>query len=131
MMSNYTQEDRPLKITTLLGEDVLLIYGFRAHEEISRLFDFEVSLIADLNKEVRFDSIVGESVTVKMRLIDGSFRYFNGIVNRFSQGRRDESHRIRQQPRRRSCIARLRESLLRLELGPGGEGIQKSLGSWS
>jgi hypothetical protein len=90
MMSNYTQEDRPLKITTLLGEDVLLIYGFCGHEEISRLFDFEVSLIADLNKEVRFDSIVGESVTVKMRLIDSSFRYFNGIVNRFTQQARDE-----------------------------------------
>ena len=38
-MPNYTQEDRPLKITTPLGEDVLLIYGFRGQEEISHLFD--------------------------------------------------------------------------------------------
>ena len=46
--------------------------------------------MADLKKEVRFDKIMGQSVTVEMRLLDGTKRYFNGIVNRFSQGPRDE-----------------------------------------
>jgi type VI secretion system secreted protein VgrG len=90
-MPSYTQTDRPLKITTPLGPDVLLIRGFQGHEEISHLFDFEVNLIADVTKDVRFDKIIGQSVTVEMRMLDGDKRHFNGIVKRFSQGGRDES----------------------------------------
>jgi type VI secretion system secreted protein VgrG len=90
-MTNYAQTDRPLKITIPLGPDILLITGIRGGEEISHLFKFKVSLIADLNNEVRFDAIIGESVTVKMRLMDGDKRYFNGIVRRFSQCGRDEN----------------------------------------
>jgi type VI secretion system secreted protein VgrG len=87
----YTQTDRPLKITTPLGPDILLISRLHGHEEISHLFDFQLSLIADLTNEVRFDAIVGQSVTVEMSQVDGSIRYFNGIVKRFSQGSRDEN----------------------------------------
>lgn len=90
-MPSYTQTDRPLKITTPLGPDILLLTGFHGHEEISRLFDFDVSLIADLNNEVRFDGIIGQSVTMEITQVDGSKRYFNGIVKRFSQGARDEN----------------------------------------
>lgn len=90
-MPAYQQAERPLKITTPLGADILLLTRFNGHEEISRLFDFHVDLLADLKNEVRFDKIIGQSVTVEMRLLDGSKRYFNGIVNRFSQGRRDDN----------------------------------------
>jgi type VI secretion system secreted protein VgrG len=88
---DYLQSDRPLKITTPLGPDVLLLTGLRGYEEISQLFEFNVNLLADLKEDVRFDKIIGQSVTVEMRLRDGNKRYFNGIVNRFSQGRRDEN----------------------------------------
>jgi type VI secretion system secreted protein VgrG len=91
MATSYTQTDRPLKITTPLGQDVLLIREFRGHEDISHLFNFEINLIADLAKDVRFDNIIGQSVTVEMRLLDGDKRYFNGIVRRFRQGARDEN----------------------------------------
>ena len=90
-MANYEQTDRPLKITTPLGPDILLITGFQGQEEISRLFNFKVDLIAAQTHEVRFDQIIGQSVTLEMRLLDGDKRYFNGIVTRFSQGRRDET----------------------------------------
>jgi type VI secretion system secreted protein VgrG len=89
-VAGYTQTDRPLKITTPLGPDILLMRRLHGHEEISHLFDFQLALIADLNNEVRFDAIVGQSVTVEMSQVDGSIRYFNGIVKRFSQGSRDE-----------------------------------------
>jgi type VI secretion system secreted protein VgrG len=88
---DYKQAERPLKITTPLGQDVLVLRGFEGHEEISRLFDFHVDLAADLKDEVKFDKIIGQSVTVEMRLMDGDKRYFNGIVRRFSQGGRDEN----------------------------------------
>ncbi|HEV1286757.1 MAG TPA: type VI secretion system tip protein TssI/VgrG [Bryobacteraceae bacterium] len=87
----YTQTDRPLKITTPLGPDILLLRAVQGHEEISHLFGFHVDMVADQKDEVRFDQIIGQSVTVEMRLLDDSKRYFNGIVNRFSQGRRDET----------------------------------------
>jgi type VI secretion system secreted protein VgrG len=88
---NYTQTDRPLKITTPLGPDILLLRGFRGQEEISHLFGFHANMVADQKDEVRFDQIIGQSVSIEMRLMDGNKRYFNGIVNRFSQGQRDEN----------------------------------------
>jgi type VI secretion system secreted protein VgrG len=89
-VGDYKQTDRPLKITTPLGPDILLLHGFKFHEEISHLFDLRVEMVADLKDEVKFDKIIGQGVTVEMGLMDGSKRYFNGIVNRFSQGKRDE-----------------------------------------
>jgi len=89
-MPTYTQTDRPLAITTPLGKDVLLLTGLRGHEAISRLFSFKVDLLVEAQKEIRFDRILGQNVTVQMGLLDGEKRYFNGLVKRFSQGARDE-----------------------------------------
>ena len=89
-MSAYTQKNRPLAITTPLGEDVLLLKRFQGHEAISQLFSFHVDLLAEAQNDIRFDRILGQSVTVKLRLVDDEKRYFNGIVNRFSQGDRDD-----------------------------------------
>src|SRR5215469_3366232 len=90
-MSNYTQTNRPLAITTPLGKDVLLLTGFSGHETISRLFNFQLDLLAERGKEIRFDQILGQQVTVEIRLVNGQMRYFNGLIKRFSQGGRDES----------------------------------------
>jgi type VI secretion system secreted protein VgrG len=89
-MSAYTQKNRPLAITTPLGEDVLLLKRFQGHEAISQLFSFQVDLLAEAQNDIRFDRILGQSVTVKLRLADDEKRYFNGIVNRFSQSDRDD-----------------------------------------
>jgi type VI secretion system secreted protein VgrG len=89
-MSAYTQKNRPLAITTPLGEDVLLLTRFQGHEAISQLFSFHVDLLAEAQNDIRFDRILGQSVTVKLRLADDEERCFNGIVNRFSQGDRDD-----------------------------------------
>ena len=43
----YTQENRPIAIDTPLGEDVLLLQGFTGHEGISRLFSFDLDLLAE------------------------------------------------------------------------------------
>ncbi len=89
-MPGYTQEERPLSVTTPLGKDALLILGLQGHETVSHLFQFHLDLMADLETEIRFDRILGQNVTVEMRLPDGGKRYFNGIVRRFSQGARDK-----------------------------------------
>ena len=89
-MPAYTQAERPLSVTTPLGQDILLATGLRGHEAISQLFNFHIDLMAELTTEVHFDQILGQSVTLEMRLRDGGTRYFNGLVKRFSQGTRDE-----------------------------------------
>ena len=89
-MPTYTQTDRPLAITTPLGKDVLLLTAFRGQEAISRLFSFQVDLLAEAQREIRFDRILGQNVTVEMLLADGEKRHFNGIVRRFSQDARDD-----------------------------------------
>jgi type VI secretion system secreted protein VgrG len=81
----YTQENRLLKLDTPLGADVLLLQGFTGHEGISRLFSFELDLLSEKN-DINFKDIVGQSVTIRVLLSDGSTeRYFNGMVSRFAQ----------------------------------------------
>jgi type VI secretion system secreted protein VgrG len=91
-MADYTQAKRPLAITTPLGKDVLLISSFKGQEAISQLFRFQVELLAKLETKISFDAILGQSVTVELvNSPDSSKRHFNGIVNRFTSGRRDET----------------------------------------
>jgi type VI secretion system secreted protein VgrG len=87
-MPRYTQAKRPLAIKTPLGEDVLLLTGFLGHEAISQLFSFELDLLAEVESEIRFDAIVGQNVTLELRLAGEEKRYLNGIVKRFSEGAR-------------------------------------------
>ena len=90
-MPTYTQANSPLIVTTPLGQDVLLLHRLRGREAISQLFSFQAEFLAKLGTEVRFDQILGQKVTVEMRLADGGTRYFDGIVKQFSQGGRDEN----------------------------------------
>ena len=86
----YTQKNRLLSIDTPLGKDVLLLEGLRGHEGISRLFSFELEVLAYNNDSISFRDIVGQNVTISIQLPDGTPRYINGYVSRFSQGGTDE-----------------------------------------
>ena len=87
----YTQADRPLAIETPLGDDVLHLARLTGYEATSQLFNLQLDLLAETNREIAFDRIVGQSVTVKMQTPDGKPRYFNGLVKRFTQRARDET----------------------------------------
>jgi type VI secretion system secreted protein VgrG len=86
----YTQADRLLAIDTPLGKDVLLLQSLRGREAISRLFSYDLELLAYGNDSIRLSDIVGQKVTITIRLPDGTPRYINGYVSRFSQGATDE-----------------------------------------
>jgi type VI secretion system secreted protein VgrG len=88
-MPTYTQANRPLAVRTQLGEDVLLLVGLSGREAISQLFDFHLDLLAENRKDVAFDKLLGEGVTIRLALGNDKYRYFHGICNRVSQGRRD------------------------------------------
>jgi type VI secretion system secreted protein VgrG len=84
----YTQENRPLQLTTPLGKDVLLLESFKGVESISGLFQFELELLTEgpnLSK-VEFDKILGQPVTLKLIPRAGTSRFFSGIVARMSEG---------------------------------------------
>ena len=79
-----TQQDRRLKLTTPLGEDVLLISRFTGEEELSKTFRYELDLFSTDGK-VKFDDIVGQNVTVKVEAEKVGTRIFNGFVSEFQQ----------------------------------------------
>src|SRR6266849_8365573 len=90
-MATYTQADRPLKIATPLGPDVLLLTGLSGQEAISQLFTYQLNLVAENKTEIAFDKLMGQGITVSLALPNGKARYFTGICSRFSEGRRDST----------------------------------------
>ncbi len=85
----YTQENRLIAINTPLGKDALLLQGFSGHEGISRLFSFHLDLLS-LKDSISFKDIVGQNITIEIRLANNSLRYVNGFVSRFAQSGSEE-----------------------------------------
>jgi type VI secretion system secreted protein VgrG len=83
-----TQADRMFTISTPLGEDVLLLNAFTGYEAISQPFRFDVDLLSE-SDTVDVSQIVGQRVTISVKLADEGVRYWNGFVSRFTQGARD------------------------------------------
>ena len=98
-MPQFSQANRLLQVTTPLGADTLLVTAFNGNEQISGLFCFEISLIADNSTQIDFSKIVGNEVTLKVATLkvatlgtggDPNWRYINGICSNFSEGDRNE-----------------------------------------
>jgi type VI secretion system secreted protein VgrG len=85
-----TQAARQIAIDTPLGEDVLILRSFQGQEAMSKLFAFELDLVSE-EPSIKYDDIVGQTVTVRVTLADGSPRYWNGYVSRFVQAGRDSN----------------------------------------
>ncbi len=87
-----TQANRVLKLSTPLGDDVLLLTSFHGQEEMSRLFRYQLDMISDDNAITAAD-IVGKNVAFSVELADGTPRHFNGYVSRFMAGDEDDEGR--------------------------------------
>ena len=85
-----TQENRDAEIITPLGKDTLLLYNMHINEELGRLFSIETELISKKD-DINFEDLLGKNVTIRLNLADGSPRFFNGHVTRFSQVDRGDS----------------------------------------
>src|SRR5580700_3181291 len=86
-----TQANRALRVQTPLGPDKLLITAFKGTESISRLFEWRLELLAENATKIEFDKLIGQKVTVELEMPGGKTRYFHGICNRFSEGKRDST----------------------------------------
>ncbi len=86
----FEQTDRPMKLTTPLGPDALLLIGFQGRETISQVFHFELKTVwEEKTKLLPFDQLLGKKVTVEIASVQNK-RYFNGIVCKVTQFERDE-----------------------------------------
>jgi type VI secretion system secreted protein VgrG len=94
-MAIAKQADRLMQFTSPLGKDVLLIESLDGAEGISRLFEFQVELLADTGATIDPKSMIGAKVAVSIALNDkqGS-RWINGIVASFEQGPGDKDFNI-------------------------------------
>lgn len=95
-MAAFSQQHRPMKISTPLGDDALLLEKLDGAEGMSMLYSFHVVLLAE--KAIAFERILGQEVTVEMTSLAGKLRHVSGIVSRFIQDgrvRRGESQLLR------------------------------------
>jgi len=80
----YSQAERLIAFESPLGKDVLLLEGFTGQEGISRLFHFNLDLLSE-NNSLAYKNIIGQRVSIRIKLQDDKERYINGFVSRFSQ----------------------------------------------
>lgn len=77
-MPEYKQQDRPIKVTTPLGEDVLLLEKFEGDEAISRPFEFRLHMVST-QKNLAIENLINQGITVEVRLPSGEYRPIHGI----------------------------------------------------
>src|SRR5262245_11740880 len=82
-----TQANRSIRISTPLGEDVLLLTALSGREAMSQLFAFHLELATNDPDRVIFDKLVGKPVSIEIVNPDtpDTPRYIHGHVSRFSQ----------------------------------------------
>jgi type VI secretion system secreted protein VgrG len=73
-----------MEISTPLAKDVLLFQRLHATEELSRLFEYELTLLSP-KKDINLDDVLGKPVSVQLLLPNDKTRYFSGFVTRFAQ----------------------------------------------
>jgi type VI secretion system secreted protein VgrG len=87
-MGNFTQSERPFRVYTPLGADVLLLENLEGEEAISRPFEFRLDMLSE-KETIDASSLINKAVHVEIDLSDGSSkRYIHGLVSQFiSRGR--------------------------------------------
>ena len=62
----------------------LMFRQFTGREEISSPFDWHLELLADKNANIDPDSLLGQDITIELKIQGGGVRFFNGHVTRFA-----------------------------------------------
>jgi len=76
------QETREIEINTPLGDDVLLFQRMTATEQLGRLFEYHLDVVSK-DANIKLDDLLGQNVTVRLKLSSNESRFFNGYVSRF------------------------------------------------
>jgi type VI secretion system secreted protein VgrG len=88
---HHSDVNRLLAIHTVLDPDTLLVNRMTATERISRLFSFELELIAPLDKaaSVRPSALIGTPACVHLQIPGRPKRFFHGLFSRVEEGSND------------------------------------------
>jgi type VI secretion system secreted protein VgrG len=82
--NQYTQANRKMRLSTPLGDDVLLLQNLTYQEEMGRPFEMTLTMQSPQG-DIDFSKIIGRQVTVTLDLPKGGHRHFNGFVKTFGQ----------------------------------------------
>lgn len=85
-MSFFAQKNRVAKLTTPLGQDVLVVARMTGREGLNQLFRFELDLLAEASTTISFDSLLGKQASVSMDSGASTQRWISGLITEFSQG---------------------------------------------
>ncbi|EYF02876.1 type VI secretion system Vgr family protein [Chondromyces apiculatus] len=83
----YAQDNTILAIATPLGANEVYLISLRGEERVSGLFRFDLDL-ASPERALDFAALVGQGVTVTIRLSAGGARVLHGVVTRLRQAGR-------------------------------------------
>lgn len=88
----YLEENRYLYLKTPLGPNDLLLRGFGGHEALSRLFSFQLDLMAMNSTVIDFNKLIGQKASFGVVGNDAAIppRDLSGLIVEFSQGGRTE-----------------------------------------
>jgi type VI secretion system secreted protein VgrG len=79
-----TQDNRPARIETAFGKDVLLLVSASISEELGRPFEITVQLRSE-TENLDPAAILKTPASITVDLPNGSKRYFHGVVQTFDQ----------------------------------------------
>lgn len=95
MNAPFLQGSRAGRLSTVLGDDVLVLLRFEGEDRLSDLFDYEVECLS-ASAEIDFDALVGTHATVTLKTHHGADRPFDGIVTEARWlGAGENGHRYR------------------------------------
>ena len=83
-MSVIVQDNRSVKITTVLAENTLLFSSLSGTERLSHLFNYNIE-VASEDLAIDLNSLTGTDITVELELPLGGHRYFHGFIAQCSQ----------------------------------------------
>ncbi len=86
----FLEGNRFLYLTTPLGEDKLLLSGFTGQEGISRLFSYQLEMLAENTTSVDFDKLIGQKASFGIQGGEAGLtqRHFHGTIVELAQGSR-------------------------------------------
>lgn len=83
-MSTYSQANQPIRVDTVLEEDVLLLESFSGEEAVSAPFVFTLDLLSE-DPDLDGDEILRSEMRIDVGLAEGEVRPIHGLVRRFLQ----------------------------------------------
>ncbi len=81
----WSQADRPYRLKTPLGDDVLLLRDWRGEESLSTLFRYTVTAMST-RTDISAKELLLKKAELFLRLPDGTDRTIHGVVSRIRRG---------------------------------------------